>query len=96
MKNRLHSYHSSKLVMNYERQVITTRQKFDVQITPHGNNFSRINSLNYRVGTIWNKLPYETKMLALKTMPTFTKHLKKLHLASYPDVCNQTDCYTCR
>ena len=98
IQNKLHHYHSSKLTMNYEKQTIVTRQRFDVQMSSNedNNNLSRINSINYKVGTNWNKLPFNSKMLAFKTIPTFVKHIKNLYLATYTDVCNIKDCYSCK
>ena len=95
LQNKLHPYHSNELIMNYSRQTIITRQRLDVQIFSQTNNLSRANSLNYKVGTHWNKLPLDTKMLAFKTTPTFVKHLKRLYLSTYSTECTQENCYSC-
>ena len=96
MQHRLHCYHSSQLKTNYERKHIDTRQKYDVHLLKHKNNLSRINTLNYKVGKSWNELPLDTKMLAFKTLPTFTKGAKALYLSRYPDKCNIDKCNVCK
>ena len=96
LQKKLHHYHSGKLIMEFEEQLITTRQKFDIQISTPGNKFTRMNSLCHRIGASWNRLPYELKISAFKTMPTFVKHLKRSYLDSYPEACTITNCFSCK
>ena len=96
LHNRLHSYHSTKLVMTYERQVMGTRQKYDVIIDSQNKNFTRMNSINFKIGNCWNSLPIDIKMLAFKTLPTFSKRIKTHYLSKYPTNCDQRNCYNCK
>ena len=96
LQNRLHQYHSTQIIMNYERQTIATRQRYDVIIEPHKNNFFQTNSINFKIGTTWNELPTDAKMLAFKTLPTFAKRIKNIYLSKYTDVCTKVNCYTCK
>ena len=96
LKNTLHSYHCSRLTTNHEITQTNTRQKYDVYIERHKNNLSKINSINYKVGTPWNDLDYDIKQYAQQTLPTFNKHVKKSYISQYSDVCNIPGCYSCK
>ena len=98
LQNRLHHYHTSQLSMKHERQTIATRQRFDVQLDKKQlkNNFSRINAINHKIGSSWNELPLDAKMLAFKTLPTFTKRVKNIYLSKYPIKCYKRNCYSCK
>ena len=96
LQNRLHHYHTSQLAMHHERQTISTRQRFDVQIGKQKNNSPRINAINYKIGTSWNELPLDAKMLAFKTLPTFTKRVRNIYISKYPITCNRPNCYSCK
>ena len=96
MQSKLHSYHASKLTTNYERNNTDTRQRHDVNVHMHKNKLSEINTINYKVGTSWNELSFDTKMLAFKTLPTFTKRVKNLYLTKYTDTCTKRNCYVCK
>ena len=82
--------------MNSEIKSINTRQNYDVNLIAHKNNFSKVNTINYKVGTCWNELPAETKMLALKTLPTFVKSVKNIYLSKYCTNCSVNNCYSCQ
>ena len=96
MQRKLHGYHASKLTTNYERNNTNTRQRYDVNVHMHKNKLSEINTINYKVGTSWNELSLDTKMLAFKTLPTFTKRVKNLYLTKYTDICTKRNCYVCK
>ena len=97
MQHRLHSYHSNQLITNLEQNNTSTRQKFDVHVFGrHETNFTKINSINYKVGISWNELPFVTKTLAFKTLPTFTKNAKKFYLSKYSELCKVRNCYICK
>ena len=93
LQNRLHHYHSSKLIMNFDRQTITTRQKYDVYIDTRANALTRINAFCFKISNCWNELPIDVKMLAFKTLPTYAKGIKRFYLSNYSDICNKNDCY---
>ena len=96
MQCKLHGYHASKLTTNYESNNTNTRQRYDVNVHMHKNKLSEINTINYKVGTSWNELSLDTKMLAFKTLPTFTKRVKNLYLTKYTDICTKRNCYVCK
>ena len=96
MQHRLHQYHTTQLTTNYECNHLITRQRFDVHIRIHKNRFSKINAINFKVGQSWNELPFETKMLAFKSMPTFTKNVKNTYLNKYSYECTIDKCHVCK
>ena len=73
VNSTLHSYHTSKLATNFEITQKDTRQKDNVYVKTHDNNFLKINSINYKVGMAWNELTPDIKEQVLKTPSTFTK-----------------------
>ena len=93
--NKLHAYHASKLVSNFEISNRNTRNKDDINIVSHNNNLFRMNSINYRIGTCWNELDLEVRKYSTKSAKTFTQHVKKWYLSRYSYVCNINDCYIC-
>ena len=94
----LNSYHASKLPIKGDMSNIITRQSFDISLKTH-NNLSRINSLNYKVGSCWNSLPFAFKSDVHHqsfSLGTFTKRIKHRILSSYDVECTDPNCYTCR
>ena len=94
--NKLHSYHTSKLLTNYEVTGKYTRIENDVHINDPDNTLSKINSINFRVGNLWNELPLEIKRTSHKvTISTFTKKVKIEYISKYSDTCTKDNCYIC-
>ena len=94
--NTLHSYHTSKLLTNYEITQTNTRQKDNINIDIQNNtNLSKMNSINYKVGTAWNELDQSVKEHALQSLPTFTRNVRKWYISKYKETCNIDHCYTC-
>ena len=61
-QGKIHNYHASKLKTNSQIYDRDTRQKYDVKIIGEKhNNLTKINSLNYKIGTSWNELPLNLK-----------------------------------
>ena len=92
---KLPKYHSDQLQTNTERGM-NTRREHDVYIVRTDKRLTKINSINYKVGTHWNELPKITKASVPKTLSTFTNTIKKLYLSKYSDTCNKVDCYPCK
>ena len=90
----LHRYHSQTLVTKFDVGKTETRQKHDVIIKENNTN-STVNSINVKVGTIWNKLPFETKNCVFKSIGSFNKHIKKAYISLYTTVCKDKHCYVC-
>ena len=93
---KLPSYHSEQLVINKESRQLNTRQKYDVNISTANDIFSRTNTINYKIGKSWNELSFETKKTQFKTQSNFTKHIKGIYTSKYSDICNISNCYTCK
>ena len=76
----LHSYHCSQLPTSRVSQSVITRQSHDIIIGSH-NYISKINSLNFKIGTSWNELPNNFKEITTLSEFTFVKKVKKtLHV----------------
>ena len=91
----LHDYHSSKLLSNFDITQTITRKKDNVNIESQTNNLFKINSINYKIGTSWNNLTPEVRKYALKSVHTFTQHVKKLYLSIYSYACVIESCSIC-
>ena len=93
---KLHSYHTSKLLTNYEITGINTRCGNDVHINEPENSLTRVNSINFKIGMYWNELNSEIKEKAFRiSISTFTKHVKNDYISRYSEVCNKESCYIC-
>ena len=90
----LNTYHASKLPANENVSDRITRQSLDVSIFTN-NYLSRINSLNYKVGTSWNNLPYSVKKNISVSIGTFTGRIKHIYLSTYDTECTNVNCYIC-
>ena len=96
VNKKLHSYHTSKLLTNYETTGKHTRTENDVHINVTDNNLSKTNSINLKAGNNWNELPSEIKDNAHKvTISTFTKHVKNSYISKYSNTCTKDQCYVC-
>ena len=93
--NTLHAYHSSKLITNFEISNTNTRHKEDINIHTQTNSLSRINSINYKVGSAWNELDIDVRKYVSKTLKTFTLHVKNWYLKQYSYLCEVDRCYIC-
>ena len=91
----LHPYHCKQLLTRSEILNSETRQKHDVKINNYNEN-SKANSLNVKIGKIWNELPFDIKCRNFKTIATFTKHIKNLYISSYSTECLVRHCYICK
>ena len=96
-KNRdmLHQYHASKLPIKGNVSQIRTRQSLDVALETH-DNLSKINSINYKVGTAWNELPLTLKEDVSISLPTFTSRVKSIFFSTYNSECAIQKCYVCK
>ena len=95
LQGKLPKYHSVQIPTKLDNSITETRQKHNIILKPHTNNNFKINSLNYKIGTAWNELPYDIKETSYKTMGTFTKHVKKHYLSKYDIECKLRNCYIC-
>lgn len=96
INNKLHPYHSSKLLTNFETTGKHTRKSNDIHIHEFDKTLATVNSINLKVGIPWNELNSEIKDLAHKrTLATFTKNVKKDYITRYSDVCTKENCYIC-
>ena len=95
MNKKLPNYHASKLQTNFDITGTNTRQKDDIYIKKPGNTLTKINSMNYKVGTSWNQLETQTREYAHKSLPTFVKHVKKCYISNYIDRCKIKPCHVC-
>ena len=76
LHDKLHAYHTSKLPTNFEITNMDTKQKNDIYITLLTINITKMNSINYKVGTCWNQLDPEVRQYSTKSLKTFIRHLK--------------------
>ena len=99
-KNRglINSYHASKLPIKGDATEIVTRQTFDVSLQTH-KALSKINSLNYKVGSSWNTLPFTIKSdvhYSGLSIRTFAKRIKHHFVSNYRIECTIKKCYACK
>ena len=94
--NTLHEYHVSKLLTNFEKTQVNSRYKDNIKLDKQNNNLSKINSINYKVGTSWNELDLSIRASVSKTLPTLTRHVKNWYLSKYNGTCILDCCYVCR
>ena len=60
------------------------------------NDFAKINSINFKIGKVWNDIGPEIQTYANKTSSTFSRHVKKMYIDNYSVDCkNMPDCYIC-
>lgn len=101
-QGNIHKYHASKLYTNYQLYKKDTRQKHDVKIIGNKHsNLSKINTLNYKIGTSWNQLPLkikETSSLSIVSIGTFSKSVKTLMISKYSGnhKCGDKNCFCCK
>ena len=93
---KLHKYHTSKLLAKYEVTEINTRRENDVYVNEPENTLTTANSINLKVGKYWNGLSSEIKDNAFKTsIATFVNHVKNEYFSRYSDTCIKDSCYVC-
>ena len=93
----LPTYHCKQIPTKYDDSDnidIETRQKYNVILQTH-STCSDINSLNSKIGTVWNKLPFEIKSTNFKTINTFAKYVKANYMSKYVTECSIRNCYIC-
>ena len=96
-QGKLHnSYHSMQVPTKSDAASSETRQKYDVVVKPHTNNDYKVNSINYKIGSPWNEVPFTIKERLYKTAATFTKHVKTHYLSKYTIECLIRKCYICK
>ena len=94
--NKPHPYLSSRLLTNLETTKKHTRKSDDIHIHEIDKSLATVNSINLKVGTVWNDLDSEIKNKAhTVTIATFNKDVKKSYISRYSDVCIKENCYTC-
>ena len=94
----INAYHASKLPIKGDSANTITRQTFDVVINAH-NNLSKINSINFKVGTSWNALPYSFKsdvQYKCLSLSTFSNRIKFILLSQYEVDCTTQNCFVCK
>ena len=94
-QSQLHAYHSEQIPTKAACLNIETRQKHDVVIHHLKTNTSKMNSINYKIGSAWNELPFEIKNSNFKTVSTFSKNVKAYYISTYTDKCEIRNCYVC-
>ena len=93
----LHSYHSEQLKTKSERCITVkdTRQKYDVDLFTH-KAISKINSINSKVASAWNTLPFEIKTCNCENVGFFNQFMKKKHyIYHYSLNCHKMNGYFC-
>ena len=102
-KNRglINKYHASKLPTIGDVTNKITRQTFDVSLQKkfQYTELSEINSLNYKVGTSWNALPFSFKSDAHYeglSLCTLNKRIKFITLSKYIVECTKKNCFSCK
>ena len=96
INKKLHPYHTSKLLTNYELTGKYTRNSEEIHINELDKTLATVNSINLKIGTLWNELESEIKNKAHKiSITTFTKNVKKMYISKYSDVCCKENCYIC-
>ena len=92
----LHSYHSEQLKTKSERRITIkdTRQKYDVDLFTH-KAISKINSINSKVASAWNTLPFEIKTCNFENVRFFNQFMKKHYISYYNLNCQKMNCYIC-
>ena len=96
---KLHSllpaYHANLLQTNQEVQPNRlTRQSQYINIKAISANYEK-QSLNYKIGTIWNNLPEVIKISADCTYAKFSDTVKNHFLSQYSNTCLLQHCYIC-
>ena len=91
----LHNYHSSKLQTNMQHHSTMTRQSSDINISRWTKNVHK-QTINFKIGTIWNALPREIRNVTLISEHSFAKKLKKYLISQYRDNCEIQNCYICK
>ena len=95
-KGKLPQYHSAQIPCKYDPDLTQTRQKYDIKMKIPNNKCSEINSLNYKLGNVWNDLPFDLKDGHFRTIQTFSKHVKNHYSSSYKKHCEIKHCYICK
>ena len=71
-----------------------TRSNMDIHIPNVTHRLSK-NTINYKLGTVWNKLPDYLKHGLFVSHSAFKKSLKKFLLEPYGHPCTESNCYIC-
>ena len=71
-----------------------TRSNMDIHIPNVTHRLSK-NTINYKLGTVWNKLPDYLKHGLFVSHSAFKKSLKKFLLEPYGLPCTVSNCYIC-
>ena len=66
INKKLHPYHTSKLLTNYEVTGTDTRKSDDIHINKLGKSLATVNSLNLKIGNSWNELDLDIKIELLE------------------------------
>ena len=96
MMGKLPKYHDNQIPTKASIMNSETRQKHDIILNKHKNNYSKTNSLNYKIGNAWNELPFTTKDTQFKTVGGFAKHVKTIYLSKYSRECKIRKCRICK
>ena len=91
----LHAYHTTKMKSNYELPGRYSKFQDDIKIVGPTRKLSKENSLNFKVGLVWNGMDKCVRNKIDKSMPTFIRHVKKMYISKYSAVCSRIDCYIC-
>ena len=84
------------MLTNYELTGKYTRNSEEIHINELDKTLATVNSINLKIGTLWNELDSEIKNKAHKiSIKTFTKNVKKIYISKYSDVCSKENCYIC-
>ena len=94
--NTLPKYHLDKLPTVASINPHSSRQAYDIYISPlHMSKATQ--SLNFKIGQAWNKLPNNLKQCSHIPMISFSKKLKQHFLTSYTQlICTKRHCFSCR
>ena len=92
-KDQLHNYHAGRFSLSNHHSNVNTRQSHDSHVP-----LSRLKvgkqCLTYKVGEIWNSLPFSFKTYD-KTLFSFIRKLKFYPMFSYKAPCSETNGFSC-
>ena len=92
--NTLPHSHVHNLPTVGEINPYSSRSSSDIYIRTISQNIQK-QTLNHKIGTMWNSLPTHLKEISNITLPTFSKKLKTHLLSLYSLSCTEINCFSC-
>ena len=73
------------------------RQENNIHVDKQKTELGKVNSINFKVSQVWNKLSSEIQKYTQKSSLTFTYQLKKCDIDNYSTICSDMPfCYVCK